>query len=53
MEASANELVMISGKSKELCLAALRASNGDPDVAFEILSGNIPLDEGSYEGADD
>jgi len=41
MEAAVNELVMISGKSKEMCGAALRAAQGNPDVAFEILMQGI------------
>jgi hypothetical protein len=51
---------MISGKSKEMCVAALKAANGNPDVAFEILMSGIPLgggagegDEGMDEGGDD
>jgi cellobiose-specific phosphotransferase system component IIA len=31
------ELIAISGKSREDCIAALRASYGDPNRAFEYL----------------
>lgn len=50
MEAAANELVMISGKSKDQCLLALRAAQGVPDIAFEILMSGAPLDEASLGG---
>lgn len=43
VEAAINELMAISGKPKELCLQALQAAQGIPDVAFEFLmSGHIP-----------
>ncbi len=51
MEASVNELVMISGKTREQCLLALRAAQGSPDVAFEILMSGIPLNEAALSGA--
>lgn len=38
-----NELMGISGKSRELCIQALRAAQNIPDIAFEFLmSGHIP-----------
>ena len=43
VEAAINELMAISGKPKELCVQALTAAQGIPDVAFEFLmSGHIP-----------
>lgn len=43
VEAAINELMAISGKPKELCIQALQAAQGIPDVAFEFLmSGHIP-----------
>lgn len=43
VEAAINELMAISGKPRELCLQALQAAQGLPDLAFEfLLSGNIP-----------
>ena len=43
VEAAVNELMAISGKPKELCVQALAAAQGIPDVAFEFLmSGQIP-----------
>jgi hypothetical protein len=43
VEAAINELMAISGKPKELCVQALTAAQGIPDVAFEFLmSGQIP-----------
>lgn len=47
---------MISGKTRDQCLLALRAAQGNPDVAFEILlSGGVPVGEGggSEEFGDD
>ena len=42
-EASVNELIAISGKSREMCIQALTAAHNIPDVAFEFLmSGHIP-----------
>jgi hypothetical protein len=37
VEASINELMMISGKPRELCIQALAAAQNVPDIAFEIL----------------
>jgi len=43
VEAAVNELMAISGKPKDLCIQALAAAQGIPDVAFEFLmSGHIP-----------
>ena len=43
VEAAVNELMAISGKDKELCVRALAAAQGVPDIAFEfLLSGHIP-----------
>lgn len=38
-----NDLVAITGKSKDQCTLALRAANGDPNIAFEILASGMPL----------
>lgn len=57
MEASANELASISGKTKEQCLQALKATNGDPNIAFEYLMsmgdvgfGNEMFGDEEYDG---
>lgn len=42
---------MISGKTREQCLLALRAAQGSPDVAFEILMSGMPLNEAALAGA--
>lgn len=42
---------MISGKPREQCVAALRASFGNPDRAFEFLMSGIPA-EGMGAGGD-
>ena len=42
-EDAVNNLMSVSGKPRELCIRALAASQGIPDVAFEFLiSGQIP-----------
>lgn len=33
--------MMISGKSKEACTLALRAAQGNPDIAYEILNSGM------------
>jgi hypothetical protein len=35
-------LIAISGKPRDLCIRALQAANGNPDVAFEFLTMGIP-----------
>ena len=54
MEVSVNELVMISGKSKDQCTTAIRLAYGNPDRAFELLMSGAPLPseigEGGFEG---
>lgn len=53
---------MLTGKTKEQCTLALRAAQGVPDVAYEILASGMPLtgaedmgddygDEGDEEGS--
>jgi hypothetical protein len=34
---------MLTGKSRDQCILALRAAQGVPDVAYEILSSGMPL----------
>ena len=34
----------ISGKSRDQCIRALTAAQNIPDVAFELLMSNVPLD---------
>jgi hypothetical protein len=41
-EDTLNDLMAISGESKERCTQAIRAANGDPNLAFEFLSSGIP-----------
>lgn len=50
MEVAANDLVMLTGKSKDQCILALRASQGNPDVAYEILASGMPLDGSGVGG---
>jgi hypothetical protein len=38
-----NELMVLSGKPRDICIQALRAAQNIPDIAFEFLmSGYIP-----------
>ena len=42
----------ITGKSREICTAALRAAGGDPNIAFEFaMAGGVPagMEEGDEE----
>jgi len=49
-----NDLVMLTGRTKEQCTLALRAAQGIPDVAYEILSSGMPLDgSGAGDMGDD
>jgi hypothetical protein len=41
-EETLNTLIAISGKSRDLCVRALQAAQGNPDVAFEFLSMGLP-----------
>ena len=43
LEVAVNDLVAITGKTKEQCTLALRAAQGNPDVAYEILASGMPL----------
>jgi hypothetical protein len=45
------DLVAITGKSKEQCTLALRAAQGNPDVAYEILASGMPLNAAMLSGA--
>ena len=52
LEPSINELMVLSGKSREMCIQALRAAQNIPDIAFEFLmSGHIPQAPADQEGA--
>ena len=41
----------ITGKSKDQCTLAIRAAQGNPDVAYEILASGIPLNAAGGIGA--
>ena len=43
VEVAVNDLIMLTGKSRDQCILALRAAQGVPDVAYEILSSGMPL----------
>jgi hypothetical protein len=47
MESAVNELVMISGKPRDQCIAAIRAARGSPDLAFELLMSGAPIPSGA------
>lgn len=51
MEVAVNDLIAITGKSKEQCTLAIRAAQGNPDVAYEILASGMPLNEAMLSGA--
>lgn len=51
MEVAVNDLVAITGKSKEQCTLAIRAAQGNPDVAYEILASGMPLNAAMLSGA--
>jgi len=51
MEVAVNDLIAITGKSKEQCTLAIRAAQGNPDVAYEILTSGMPLNEAMLSGA--
>ena len=51
MEVAVNDLVAITGKSKDQCTLALRAAQGNPDVAYEILASGMPLNAAMLSGA--
>ena len=50
MEVAVNDLIAITGKSKEQCTLAIRAAQGNPDVAYEILASGMPLNEAMLSG---
>ena len=50
-EVAVNDLIAITGKSKDQCTLALRAAQGNPDVAYEILSSGVPLNNAMLSGA--
>lgn len=51
MEVAVNDLIAITGKSKDQCTLAIRAAQGNPDVAYEILASGMPLNEAMLSGA--
>ncbi len=51
MEVAVNDLIAITGKSKEQCTLAIRAAQGNPNVAYEILASGMPLNEAMLSGA--
>jgi len=44
-EVQVNDLIAITGKSKDQCILALRAAQGIPAWACEILFSGVPLNE--------
>jgi UV excision repair protein RAD23 len=50
-EEAINELVSISGRSRDDCIQALRLAYGDPNRAFEYLMSGAPL-TGAGAGAE-
>jgi hypothetical protein len=51
MEVAVNDLMAITGKSKDQCILAIRAAQGNPDVAYEILASGMPLNAAMLYGA--
>jgi hypothetical protein len=49
-EVAVNDLVSITGKTKDQCTLALRAAQGNPDVAYEILASDMPLNSAMLSG---
>jgi len=49
MEVAVNDLVAITGKTKEQCTLAITAARGNPDVAYEILSSGMGGGENEFE----
>jgi hypothetical protein len=43
---------MLTGKSRDQCILALRAAQGVPDVAYEILSSGMPLTQEALNAAE-
>lgn len=52
-------MVSLTGRSKDDCTLALRAAQGVPDIAYEILASGMPLNQlgnlpmGGDDGGDD
>jgi hypothetical protein len=44
-EVAINDLVALTGRSKDDCVLALRAAQGVPDIAYEILASGLPLNQ--------
>lgn len=53
MEVAVNDLVMLTGRTKDQCILALRAAQGVPDVAYEILASGMPLSQEALDAAGD
>ena len=51
MEAAVNDLVAMTGRTKDDCTLAIRAARGSPDVAYDILTSGIPLSQLANLGA--
>lgn len=51
MEAAVNDLVAMTGRTKDDCTLAIRAARGSPDVAYDILTSGIPLNQLASLGA--
>ncbi len=51
MEVAVNDLVMLTGRTKDQCILALRAAQGVPDVAYEILASGMPLSQEALDAA--
>jgi len=52
VEVAVNDLIMLTGKSRDQCILALRAAQGVPDVAYEILASGMPLGQEGLGGDD-
>lgn len=53
VEAAINELISITGRSKEDCVKALKAAQNIPDIACELLLSGQPIPEAALGGGGD